>query len=85
MKLKVLHGVCDIDLFAVDAGHDQRLVEHPPGGSHEWRTFTVLYVAGLFPNHDHRSFRRPGAEYRLGGMLIQVTPFTMPRGGNQFR
>ena len=47
-KFEVLDGVGDVDLFAVDAGLVEGLVEEAAGGSDEGAALLVFLIAGLF-------------------------------------
>jgi len=83
--LEVLHGICDVNVIAVDARRVERAIEQLPGRSDERVPSLVFGVAGLFADHHDSCARRTFAEDGLRPELEQVTSAAAFRSGAQLR
>jgi hypothetical protein len=68
----MLDDVCDEDVFTMDSGLFERLIEQSAGRPNEWVPGFILLVAGRLADQDHRGVGRSFARDRLGSPRIQI-------------
>ena len=73
VNLKCLTALVTYSRFRSTPAAVKGLVEQPARGPDERRTGLVLLIAGLLSDQHDVGGGRPGAEYRLGGVQVQVT------------
>src|SRR3954452_17486217 len=77
LEVEVLDRVRDIDVFAVDAGSLERLVQLAPGRAHEWAPLAIFAVARHLAYEHHAGLLQPLAEDSLGRPPPQRTAATL--------
>lgn len=50
LPFKMLHGIGDVDLFAINACCDESLIQEATSGPDKWFAFQIFLIAGLFAN-----------------------------------
>jgi len=80
---EVLHGVCDVDILARDAGRVEGAVEKLARGPHERPSGFVLGVSRLLSDDDDLGVARTFTEDRLRAELVEVAPATSGGRGPQ--
>ncbi|GAC1045593.1 hypothetical protein thsrh120_55980 [Rhizobium sp. No.120] len=76
LVFEVLHRVGDVAAIAVDARLMKALIQQTACGAYERPSSLILLVAGLFSDEHDFGGRRPLAEYKVGGVAIEVATLT---------
>ena len=82
LPLEVLYRVGHVALRPIHSRLSQRSIEQSSGGPDERPAFAVLFISGLFTNEDNACLARPFPEYRLCGVSVKRTRFTISRSGS---
>jgi hypothetical protein len=80
----MFHDVCDVDLFAIDAGFGQGSVQQLAGGPDKGFSGKILVVARLFTHEHHLRVACAFPKYRLGTRFPQRTGPAAAGGVLQF-
>src|SRR6266542_4239548 len=85
LPLKMFDNISDVSLRAVDAGFFQGVIEQATGGTNEWMSGEIFFIAGLFADeHDYRA-AAPFAEDGLRTAFPEVAGFAIGGGLAQRR
>jgi len=77
LPFEMLHRVGDINLGAIDASLQQRLIENPAGRPDERLSLVVLAIAWLLAHHDDTRLRATLAENGLGCVFPEIAGTAM--------
>src|SRR5262249_53444396 len=78
-ELEVLHRVGHVEFFAIEAGLDERAIEHFARGPHERRPAQILLVTRLLADEHDARVGRATAEDRLGGVTEEIAALAAGR------